>query len=452
MASPAAGPPPESRHRIKVRILVVLASVFAFLAIFTAWVDRQALDTDQWVDTSGEMLGDPVISDAIADYAVEQLYSNIDVAKLLEKQLPDDVKKLSGPVAGAARQLATTGAEKALQTDRVQGLWKDANRAAHSQLVLILEGESDTVTTREGKVVLDLRPIITQIAGQIGLEKQVEDRLPPDVGELEVADADQLQLARTIARAIDGLALLFTLGSIGLFALAAWLAKGWRWMVVLGYGLGLVAAGLAALATQNVASGIVVDELAKTEAVREPAEHAWTIGTSLLAGIAKGVIAYGVLFVIASFFASPADSAQRVRQAIAPTMRDRRGVVWGVFGAAVFIYLISVPPTSMRSLLLTLALIALAGGGLEALMRKTAHEFPDARKGEWRVSFQQRVKQAGQAAGERASSALRELTSDREPDDAHLDRLERLGELRAKKVLTEAEFKAEKKRLLGSVQ
>jgi hypothetical protein len=331
-------------------------------------------------------------------------------------------------------------------------LWQDANRTAHSQLVLILEGESDTVSTREGRVVLDLRPIITQIASQVGLEKQVEDRLPSDVGELEVADADQLQLARTIARAIDGLALLFTIGSLGLFALAAWLAKGWRWMVALGYGLGLVAAGLAALATQNVASGLVVDELAKTEAVREPAEHAWTIGTSLLSSIAKGVIAYGVLFVIASFFASPADAAARTRFALAPTMRDRRGVVWGVFSAAVFIYLISAPPTNLRSLLVSLSLIGLAAGGLEALMRKTAHEFPDARKGEWRVTFQQRVKRAGQVAGERAGSALRELTTDREPDDAHLDRLERLGELRAKKVLTEAEFKAEKKRLLGSVQ
>jgi hypothetical protein len=211
-------------------------------------------------------------------------------------------------------------------------------------------------------------------------------------------------------------------------------------------------AGLTAIAVKNVASGLVVDALAQTEAVRPPAKHAWDIGTSLLSSIATGVIAYGVLFVIASFFASPADGAVRVRHAIAPTMRERRPIVWGVFAAAVFVYLISAPPTNLRSLLLTLALIALAAGGLEALMRKTAHEFPDARKGEWRVDMQQRVKRAGQVAGQRAGAALRELTTDREPDDAHLDRLERLGELRAKKVLTEAEFKAEKKRLLAGVQ
>ena len=54
----ASTEPLEQRHRIKVRILVVLASFLAFLAIFTGWVDRQVLDTDEWVDTSGRLLED----------------------------------------------------------------------------------------------------------------------------------------------------------------------------------------------------------------------------------------------------------------------------------------------------------------------------------------------------------------------------------------------------------
>ena len=53
--------PPEMRHRVKVRILVVLASILAFLAIFTSWIDRQALNTNNWVDTSGRLLEDKAI-------------------------------------------------------------------------------------------------------------------------------------------------------------------------------------------------------------------------------------------------------------------------------------------------------------------------------------------------------------------------------------------------------
>ena len=412
------------------KVLVAFAALFAFLAIFTTWIDRQALDSDQWTETSGELLEDEVISDAVATYAVEQLFTNVDIAKLLEKRLPDDVKPLAGPVSGGVRQFAQTAAERGLQSDRAQNLWKDANRTAHQTLVRILKDDSDAVSTQDGVVVLDLRPIVAQIAGEVGLEKQVEERLPADVAELEVADAEQLETARKITGALEGLALLFTLGSIGLFALAAYLAKGERWMIMFAYGLGLIVAGLTAIAVRGVASGLVVDELATTEAVREPAEHAWEISTSLLQDIARGVIAYGVLFSLASFLASPAPAAMKVRHAMAPTLRERRPIVWGAFGAAVFIYLIASPPTNFRNLMLTLSLIALAAIAVEGLMRKSAVEFPDARAGEWRVTMQQRAKATAQTAGRRIGSAVKELATERDEEDAHLDRLERLGELR----------------------
>ena len=52
--------------------------------------------------------------------------------------------------------------------------------------------------------------------------------------------------------------------------------------------------------------------------------------------------------------------------------------------------------------------------------------------------------------GRRMGSAIKELTSDdKHPDDAKLDRLEKLGELKEKGVLTTAEFREEKKRILS---
>jgi hypothetical protein len=446
----AAGDPLESRHRIKVRILVVAASIFAFLAIFTAWLDRQLLDTDEWVETSGEMLEERVISDAVADYAVDQLFTKVNIAKTLDKRLPEDLKPLSGPISGGARELGNRAAEQALQSPRVQGLWRDANRVAHSQLVAILEGDTDTVSTREGRVVLDLRPIVLQLAQRIGVERQAEERLPQNIAELEIADAKQLETARTVTRALNGLAWLFSIGTLVLFALAAYLAKGRRWMVVLGYGLGLIGAGLAAIALRGVAKGLLVDSLAKTEAARPPAEAAWEIGTSLLSSIASSVIVFGVLFTIASFLASPASGAVTIRHALAPTMRERPGVAWGVFAAATFLALILWPPDDTRQLILTLALIALAGAGLEGLSRKTRNEFPGARRGDWFVQMRQRARRASAEAGRRIGSAMRELTDDdRHPDDALLDRLERLGELKERGVLSATEFREQKKRLIG---
>src|SRR5262245_55340767 len=143
----ASAQAPEVQHRIAVRVLVILATVIAFLAIFTTWIDRQALDTDQWVDTSDKLLEDKEISDALATYSVDQLYATVDVAAILKKRLPEDLQPVSAPVAAGVREFATRAAQQALQSPRVQQLWADANRVAHTQLVAILEDKSQAVSS-----------------------------------------------------------------------------------------------------------------------------------------------------------------------------------------------------------------------------------------------------------------------------------------------------------------
>jgi Short C-terminal domain len=454
----ASSAPPESRYRITVRILVVVASVLAFLAIFTSWIDRQALDTDEWVDTSGRLLEDEAISDAVADYSVDQLYANVNVTRLIKKRLPDGLEQAAAPAAAGIREVGTRAAERAFQSTRVQNLWRDANRVAHTQLVAILEDKSGAVSTQNGKVVLDLQPIIYQLADRLGFKKQVVNaidkgeetgRLKPGFAQLEIADSDQLDTAQTITTILRGLAWLFSIGSLALFAIAVWLAKGRHWMVVLGYGLGLIAAGLAAIALRAAANGLVVDSLAKTEEARVPTEHAWEISTSLLHSIASSVIVFGVLLVVAAFLASPANAAVSIRQALAPTLRDRPAIVWSAFATIALLAVIIWPPDGTRQVVLTLLLIALAGAGLEGLSRQARREFPTTERGDWLLGMRQRARRASAVAGRRIGSAVRELAAnEKHPDDTRLDRLERLGELKEKGVLTAAEFREEKKRIL----
>ncbi|HEY7266645.1 MAG TPA: SHOCT domain-containing protein [Solirubrobacterales bacterium] len=446
----ASADPPETRHRIKVRILVAAASILAFLAIFTSWIDRQLLDTDEWVHTSGKLLEDKEISDALATYAVDQLYANVDVNALLKKRLPHDLQPLSAPASAGLREFATQAGQDALQSPRIQEAWKNANRIAHRQLVSILKGNHEAVSSQNGRVVLNLRPLVLQLADRIGVKKQLNQRLPPDVGQLEVADSNQLDTAQTITSLIQGLAWLFTLGSVALFGIAVYLARGRRWVVVLGYGLGLVAAGLAAIAVRSAAKGLVVDSLAQTEPARVPAQHAWDIATALLHSIASSVIIFGVLFVVASFLASPASAAVSIRQALAPTLRERRGLVWSVFAGVALLAVIIWPPDGTRALVLTLVLIALAGIGLGALIRKTEMEFPGVKRGDWTAAMRDRARRAGTEAGRRLGSAMRGLTDgETDPEDAKLDRLERLGELKEKGVLTATEFRDQKKKILS---
>jgi hypothetical protein len=447
----ASTDPPETQHRIKVRILLVLASILAFLAIFTSWIDRQALDTNEWVNTSDKLLEDKAISDAVATYAVDELYANVDVSAVIKQRLPQDLQPFSSPVAAGVRQFATQAAQQAIQSPRVQQAWSDANRIAHEQLVSILKGNNEVVTSQGGKIVLNLRPLVLQLADRIGLKKQLNQKLPPDVGQLQVADSKDLDTARTVVKLIEGLAWLFTFGSLALFGLAFYLAKGRRTNIVLGYGFGLIAAGLAAIAVRAALKGVFVDSLANTEAANVPAQHAWDIGTSLLQSVATTVVIYGLLFVVAAYLDSPTRSAVGIRRALAPTLRDRPGLVWTAFTAVALLVLIVWPPPGARQLVLALALIALAALGLEALKRKTEREFPGAKKGDWMLAMRQRVRRTTGQAGRRIGAAVKDLTTDeRDPDDAKLDRIERLGELKEKGVLTAAEFRKEKKKILSA--
>src|SRR4051795_9844265 len=168
--------PAMSRGRRRtVRALVILGSVLAFLSVFAIWTERQALNTDDWVSTSGRLLHNPKIRSAVGNYLVDQLYENVDVEKELKEILPGDTKDLAGPAAGGLRQVAGTGAEKVLESATAQQLWEQANRSAHEQLLAVLEDKGEAVSTEEGTVTLNLAPLITNLADQIGISANLSE-------------------------------------------------------------------------------------------------------------------------------------------------------------------------------------------------------------------------------------------------------------------------------------
>src|ERR1700710_1386894 len=102
------------RHRLPARILVVLATIVAFLAILAIWVNRQLLNTDNWTTTSSELLEQPQIRTQLAAYLVDQLYANVDISGELASALPPQVQALAGPAASGLRELAQRAALEAL--------------------------------------------------------------------------------------------------------------------------------------------------------------------------------------------------------------------------------------------------------------------------------------------------------------------------------------------------
>jgi hypothetical protein len=440
----------------------VVGSVLAFLSVFGIWTERQALNTDDWTETSGRLIQNETIREAIGNYLVDQLYENVDVEQELSQKLPGDTKDLAGPISGGLRQVAGQGANQVLQSSTAQELWKTANRTTHEQLLEVLEEKEGTLATEEGKVSLNLGSLVTNLADQVGIGADLASKLPPDAGQITILRSDQLKTAQDVVVAIKGLALILSLLTFLCFGLAIYLSRDGRWVTVLFCGVGLVSAGFAVIVFREIAGGIVVGQLVDEESVKPAAEAAWSIGTSLMTSIATTVIVVGVLFGIAGWLASPTGSARSTRRVLAPVLSEHVAYVYAGLAIIVGFYFLQAPTQNLRSFLTTLVIAGLAAFGIHELRKQASEEFPDADYGEVFGRTKDRVVGAVKDAnlGERASKLrLPEMrkageaetaTLPVDDEESRLARLERLATLHEKGVLTDEELATEKARILAS--
>jgi hypothetical protein len=364
------------RHRIAVPVLLAVAVVTGFLAIFATWAKRQVLDTGNWTDTSAKLLADDKIQAALGSYLVAELFSNVDVASQLQAALPPQLEGLAGPASGGLRQVADQRAPKFLARPRVQDAWVTANRAAHKQLLAVLDDKGNkAVSTANGDVVIDTRQMLQQLANDVGIGKQIPT-LPPKVGQLVVLRSDQLKTAQDITTAVRGLSIGLTIISLGLFALAVWLAQGWRRVALRSVGWSFVGLGVATLVLRRAAGNQVVDGLVQAESVKPAAHDAFLIASSLLHDIAVAMVIYGLVIIAAAWLAGPTRSGVAVRRLLAPPLRERLGMVYGAVGFAYLLVLAWGPTPALRNVIPILLIGILLVLGVEALRRQIAREFP----------------------------------------------------------------------------
>jgi hypothetical protein len=428
-------------HRYLVRFLLGLGTVLTVLAIFAVWIERQALDPDEWAQTSGNLLRNEQIQSALSQYLTDRLFKAVDVQAQLQHRLPPQAKPLAGPIAGGLREFATDASQRAFASPHVQAAWEDANRRALRLALNLIEGNGELVQAQGGEVSLQLRPLVANLAARVGVSADVAAKLPPNVAELRILKSDQIDTVRTIVKVVHGLALVLSLVALGCLALAIYLSRGRRQVTVLWCGIDLIVAGIAVFVIRKIAGDALVNSLASDTA--KPAAHAaWSIGTGLLTSIATTVIVYGALFVIASWLASPTASGRWMRRELAPWLRDHPAWAYGLLIVVALIYFALAPTHGLRVLLTLVLLTAFALAGLTALRRQTTLEFPDARTGDTAVRLRTWF------AGWRGRRAAPPASQSEVAEDRRLGQLERLARLREQGVLTEEELAAEKARVL----
>jgi hypothetical protein len=448
---------------------IVLASLVALLAILAIWLNRQALNTDNWAETSSELLEQPVIQNRIAERLTDQLFTSVDVEAAMAEILPPRAEPLAGPAANALRTQVEKLARRALQRPDVQALWVDANAAAHAQLMDVLEGGGTTVQTANGEVTLDLKALLAELQQQVGIGGRLRKVLPASATEIRLFRSGELSTAQDVVKVLRPLPVVLLLIAVGLLAIALAVAPGWRRRAVRGFGFGLIVAGAGALLIRSVAGDAFVNSLASTAAAEPAITQVWDIATSLLVDVATASIIYGVVIVLAAWLAGPMAIATAVRRAIAPYWRSPV-IAYSALVLVVAVMVWWAPTPAWRNGPMLLILVGLLIAGVEGLRRQVIREFPDAtrdaakqRYRERWASFSAASRRRGEALGAAASrtaqSASTAISKGREatvsqykpepsPEEARLGQLERLAQLRASGILDDAELLAEKERIL----
>ena len=431
-SSPERG---ASGHPRIVAALLVIGTLIAFLAIFSVWVNRQALNTDNWVDTSEQLLQNEEVKTQLSNYLADQLFASVDVQAELEKTFPPRLAPLAGPAAGALNQLAPQVAERALETSQAESAWSNANRGAHETLLKILNDEVSAVSTSGGEVTLDLNALVSESGGE--LAGKLASKIPPDAGQLTILESDQLSAAQDISKLVRRLPIVLTLLAVFLYGLAIYLAGPRRRQALRSVGFGFVVAGVLSLLLRGVAGNTVIDALAGNESVKPAVEAVWSIGTALLMTVAVSAITFGILLVIAAWLAGPTRLATTLRREAAPYLRERRGTT---YAAVAFVFLVLVlwaPVAAFEKPIGLLLLAALMVLGTEVLRRQAEAEFPDATFG----GLGDRVRAAVPRRAAAEPSAP--------PQESKVEQIERLSALKEKGALSEEEFEAAKSEVLG---
>lgn len=434
-----------SRGRlIFVDALIVVTTVLAVVGMLSIWANRLLFNPDNWEKTSTQLLQNSDVRTATANYVVDQLYANVDVAGLVKSGLPPRLAPLAGPAAGALRNAAVRGVELALTSPEVQSQWATANRAADQTFIAIVNGGNGAVKVNGGVVTLDLASVVNDVASRLGLPAGLGSRLPASVASLTVFRSDQLRYVQDGGKAVRSLALWLTILVPLLYALAIFIARGHRRRTLMTAGFAFAFAGVIGVAGRSILESQITNSLVSEASLRPAVRAAVTIATGILGQIAGAFILLGLVAAAAAWFAGPTHPAVVARRAIAPFLRERTWETFAIVTVVMVVIFIWQPIPSTGTPVGITVYLLLALLGTEVLRRQTAVEFPDAMPGQMTAAIRARLHAFRKHRQRRSGSAAAPAA----PSASLPEQLERLIELRDHGELTPKEYKSAKRSLL----
>ncbi|MDQ5894692.1 MAG: hypothetical protein QG596_953 [Actinomycetota bacterium] len=371
----ARAEPPKQRRALPT-ILIVLATVVGIISVFALWAERQLMEQDTWSQTSQELVENSEIQTALADFIVTEIYANVNVEQDLADRLPPELAPIAGPIASALRSPAETVADKALQQPKVQGLFVKASDVTHQKFVQLIEDKGKFVSTSGGVVTLDLQSLLTSVTDELGIGSKAVAKLPPETASIEIMKSSELSEVQTGVKALQTAAWFLTALTLLLFVAAIFLGRGRRRETLRGVGISLAFIGLVVLFARSVASNEIVSSLSGSATNSAAVSSAFDIITSLLKDTGQSILVYGIVVILAAWFAGPSRWAVSARRAVTPWLRQPQ-YAYGALAIVLIILFWWGPLVATQRLIPSLLLIVLSAAGVEVLRRQVIREVPE---------------------------------------------------------------------------
>jgi hypothetical protein len=298
-------------------VLIVLVAVGVLGTTVAFWADQTLFNTDRFVATVAPIAADPAVIESVSADISTSIVEEIGLQQVVESVLPTELQGMGSIVVTGVQTTIAKAIADFMATPQFAAVWEQATRSVHTEVVGILRGDSAIVQSTGGVVSVDVFPLVAEglkaadkaltdatgrdialpqltdptnaEASRAEIEQALGVALPPDFGQIVIADTSALDEAKQVLRVFETSILIAAIVTI-LIALLAILVAVRRRRAFL---------QVAIASIIGLALGLVV--VARIDQVVADAAPTGTAGATARAAIdsiVRGFVGYAIVMVV----------------------------------------------------------------------------------------------------------------------------------------------------------
>jgi hypothetical protein len=330
-------------------LLIVLGCIFAPVSVIAVWGVNQVTNTSRYIDNIEPLIHEPAIQNALTDKVTTAItsklnlvsYTNQAAAELNSKGLSrvSALLKSVGPsLASAVAGYVHTEVHKIVTSPRFARIWIQVNTAAHQTLVNVLSGQSKVVGVQNGKIIIQLAPIIDAVKHDLSAQGfSLVNKLPPIHPTLAVYSATGLVKAQKLYRLANDLKILLPILTLVLLAAGVFVARRRR-RALIGAGLGFAASMLVLGLGLLLFRSIYLSSIPSSELPSDAASALFDTFVRFIRTALRTLLVLGLVVAAGAFLTGPSAAAVGTRRVFTSAFAwvrgagERQGVSTGPVG------------------------------------------------------------------------------------------------------------------------